>query len=141
MRVAFIIECHPMAVESLLGAEGENIEDLEHTLSRAIYARANFDFAFEEYIITPTTIEEADKRHMGFRRSQVLECQVRRSYTEGASKYICWTDHGYYINLLDKVEDLGHRVKVCLQDIRRSYALGEAILPGPSQLRHPHSKT
>ena len=131
---SFAIECHPMAVESLIGPDGENIENLEHTLEKGLYVRANFDFAFEEYFITPTTIAEADKHIMGFRRSQVIECQVRRSYIEGATKYVGWTDQGYSIHLPDGAEYVGHQVKVCLQDIRRSYALAEIILPGPASL-------
>ena len=41
-----------------------------------------------------------------------------------------WTDAGYYIELIDGNEYVGHRAKVCLQDIRRSYAVADVILPG-----------
>ena len=127
---AFLIECHPAVVESLIGADGENVEDLEHELNRGIYLRADFDCAFEEYTITPGTIEEFDAHQMGYRRAQVLECNVRRSSFEMTNKVIGWTDNGYYIELLDGVGHVGHRVKVCLQDIRRSFAVADVILPG-----------
>lgn len=127
---AFLIECHPAVVESLIGADGENVEDLEHELNRGIYLRANFDFAFEEYTITSGTIDEFDANQMGYRRAQVLECNVRRSSFENLNKVIGWTDAGYYIELLDGVGHVGHRVKVCLQDIRRSFAVADVILPG-----------
>lgn len=127
---AFLIECHPAVVESLIGADGENVEDLEHELNRGIYLRANFDFAFEEYTITAGTIDEFDANQMGYRRAQVLECNVRRSSFENLNKVIGWTDAGYYIELLDGVGHVGHRVKVCLQDIRRSFAVADVILPG-----------
>ena len=117
-------------VESLIGADGENVEDLEHELNRGIYLRADFDCAFEEYTITPGTIEEFDAHQMGYRRAQVLECNVRRSSFEMTNKVIGWTDNGYYIELLDGVGHVGHRVKVCLQDIRRSFAVADVILPG-----------
>ena len=127
---AFLVECHPAVVEALIGADGENIENLEHEMRRGIYLRANFDMEYEEYEIRSAFIDELDKEVMGFRRAQVLECNVRRSAFENASKVVGWTDDGYYIELLDGQEYVGHRAKVCLQDIRRSYAVADVILPG-----------
>jgi len=132
---AFLLECHPAVVETLIGADGENVEDLEHELNRGIFLRANFDFAFEQYVITNGSIEEFESSQMGYRRAQVLECNVRRSSFENLNKVIGWTDSGYYIELLDGVGHVGHRVKVCLQDIRRSYAVADVILPGTAALR------
>lgn len=127
---AFLVECHPATVEALIGADGENVEDLEHELRRGIYIRANFDMEYEEYEITSGTIEDFDRNHMGFRRAQVVECNVRRSSFDNMAKAIGWTDGGYYIELIDGQEHIGHRAKVCLQDIRRSFAVAEVILPG-----------
>ncbi len=127
---AFYIECHPGVVESLIGSDGESIEELEHELKRGLYIRANFDFDFEDFEIENGTIEEFDRRFMGFRRAQVLECNVRRSSTDGGSRSVGWTDSGYYVELLDGTEHIGHRVKVVLQDIRRSFAVADVILPG-----------
>ncbi len=133
---AFVVECHPAAVEALIGADGENVEDLEHEMRRGIYIRANFDMDYEEYEIQSSTIEELDRQLMGYRRAQVLECNVRRSSFENSSKIVGWTDGGYYIELIDGSEYVGHRAKVCLQDIRRSYAVADVILPGaPVQAR------
>lgn len=126
---AFLVECHPAIIETLIGADGENVEDLEHALSRGIYLRANFDAPFEEYRITSGTIEQFDRSHMGYRRAQVLECSVRRSSVEGMTKLIGWTDDGYYIELLDGSSHVSHRAKVCLEDIRRSFAVADMILP------------
>lgn len=127
---AFIVECHPAAVEALIGADGENVEELEHEMRRGIYIRANFDMEYEEYEIRSGNIEELDRKHMGFRRAQVLECNVRRSSYENLNKIVGWTDGGYYIELLDGAEYVGQRAKVCLQDIRRSFAVADVILPG-----------
>lgn len=133
---AFLIECHPAVVEALIGADGEVFEELEHEMRRGIYIRANFDLEWEEYEIRPGTIEEFDRKLMGFRRAQVLECNVRRSSFESFNKVIGWTDDGYYIELMDGREHIGHRAKVSLQDIRRSFAVGDVILPGnPSASR------
>ena len=127
---AFLIECHPAVVEALIGLDGENVEELEHQLRRGIYIRANFDMEYEEYDIVSGTIEDFDRKHMAYRRAQVLECNVRRSTFEAANKTVGWTDSGYFIELMDGSAYLGHRVKVVLQDIRRSYAVGDVILPG-----------
>jgi ribonuclease G len=131
---AFIVEAHPAVVESLIGADGENVEELEHELKRGIYLRANFDLAFEEYTIKAGTIDEFDRNRMGFRRAQVLECNARRSFFDHMNKIVGWTDNGYYIELLDGVDYVGNRVKVCLQDVRRSFAVADVILPGAAMV-------
>lgn len=129
---AFFVECHPAVVETLIGADGENVEELEHDLNRSVYLRANFDFGFEEYRIVPGLMEQFDRQYMGYRRAQVLECNVRRSALEASGKAIGWTDSGYFIELLDGQQHIGSRVKVCLQDIRRSYGVADVILAGGS---------
>ncbi len=127
---AFLVECHPAVVEALIGLDGENVEELEHEMRRGIYIRANFDMEYEEYEIRSGTIEEFDRICMGYRRAQVLEANVRRSAFENANKVVGWTDGGFYIELLDGMNHIGGRAKVCLQDIRRSYAVADVILPG-----------
>jgi ribonuclease G len=132
---AFLVECHPAVVEALIGLDGENVEELEHQMRRGIYIRANFDMEYEEYEIRSGTIEEFDRQHMGFRRAQVLEANVRRSAFEGSNKVVGWTDNGFYVELLDGNSYVGTRAKVILQDIRRSYAVGDVILPGSTVSR------
>ncbi len=127
---AFYVECHPAVVESLIGSDGEDIEELEHELKRGLYIRANFDFEYEDFEIESGQIEDFDKRYMGFRRAQVLECNVRRSNSDSSNKALGWTDSGYYVELLDGQEHVGHRAKVVLQDIRRSFAVADVIFPG-----------
>ena len=129
---AYLVECHPAVVEALIGLDGENVEELEHEMRRGIYIRANFDMEYEEYEIRGGTIEEFDRICMGYRRAQVLEANVRRSAFENANKVVGWTDGGFYIELLDGLNHIGGRAKVCLQDIRRSYAVADVILPGTS---------
>ena len=129
---AFVVECHPAVVEALIGLDGENVEQLEHEMRRGIYVRANFDMEYEEYEIRSGTIEEFDRQFMGYRRAQVMEANVRRSAFENANKVVGWTDSGFYVELLDGMSHIGGRAKVCLQDIRRSYAVADVILPGSS---------
>lgn len=130
---AFHIECHPAVVEALIGADGEEIEQLEHELNRGLYIRASGEEEYEAWEITSGWMPEMDRRNMGYKRSQVLECTVRRSSIEGSSKLIGWTDEGYYVELLGGSESVGQRVRVVLHDIRRSYAVGEVIVPGKAR--------
>ncbi|MDX2066406.1 MAG: Rne/Rng family ribonuclease [Fimbriimonadaceae bacterium] len=127
---AFLVECHPSVVEALIGLDGENVEELEHEMRRGIYIRANFDMEYEEYDIRSGTIEEFDRELMGYRRAQVLEANVRRSAFENVPKVVGWTDNGFYIELIDANEYIGGRAKIMLQDIRRSYAVADVIMPG-----------
>jgi ribonuclease G len=127
---AFSVECHPAVVECLIGSDGQEIEDLEHELQRGLYIRANFDFGFEDFEIESGSMEDFDRKHMGFRRAQVLECNVRSSALESQNKAVGWTDGGYYVELLDGLEHVGNRVKVVLQDIRRAFAVADVILAG-----------
>jgi ribonuclease G len=127
---AFLVECHPSVVEALIGLDGENVEELEHAMRRGIFIRANFDMEYEEYEIRSGTIEEFDRDWMGYRRAQAVEANVRRSSFENATKVVGWTDNGYYIELLDGAEQIGGRARVLLQDLRRSFAVGDVIMPG-----------
>jgi ribonuclease G len=127
---AFLIECHPSVVEALIGLDGDNVELLEHEMRRGIFIRANFDMEYEEYEITTGNIEDFDRRVMGYKRAQVVEANVRRSVYENVPKVIGWTDNGYYVELLDGKEHIGGRAKVLIQDLRRSYAVGDVIHSG-----------
>lgn len=133
---AFLVQCHPAVVETIIGSDGESIEELEHELGRGIYLRADFDCTYEEYEISSGTIEEFDRELMGMRRAQVLECNVRRSEFESVNKAVGWTDAGFYVELIDGNSYVGQRVKICLRDIRRSFAVADVILAGnPNHIR------
>ncbi len=127
---AFLVACNPAVVEALIGSDGENVEMLEHEMRRGIFIRADFDMQHEEYEIHSGTIEEFERDQMGYRRAQVVEVSVRRSAFDNAQKTIGWTDGGYYVELIDGLEHVGGRAKVQLQDIRRSFAVGDVIHRG-----------
>ena len=110
---------------------------LEHELKRGLYIRANFDFEYDEYEIKTTTIEEMDAKMLDTRRAQVVDCGVRSSSVNGLDKIIGWTDEGYYIELLTGQEMVGHRSKVIIQDVRRSFAVGDVIVAGAVKTPKP----
>lgn len=127
---AFLVECSPAVCEALVGPDGENVEDLEHLLRRALYIRSVPTLSQEEYTITPSTIEDLERKAMGYRRAQVIECNVRESTQQTPPKAVGFTDSGYLIDVVDGEAHVGKRVKVCLEDIRRSLATGSVILTG-----------
>jgi ribonuclease G len=127
---AFYVECSPAVCESLIGPDGENVEELEHRLRRAIYVRSNPTLAQDEYRIEEGEISDFDRELVPFRRAQVIECNVRASTLPGATKAVGWTDDGYYLELTEGEAHIGKRVKVCIEDIRRSFAIASVITTG-----------
>lgn len=127
---AFYVECSPAVCESLIGPDGENVEELEHRLRRAIYIRSNPTLAQDEYRIEEAEITELDRELVPFRRAQVIECNVRTSTLPGSTKAVGWTDDGYYLELAEGEAHIGKRVKVCIEDIRRSFAIASVITTG-----------
>ncbi len=130
---AFFIEAHPDVVEAFVGTEGENVEGLEHVLRRGLYIRAREDFGVDKYTIVSGRISDFDKQYANYKRAQVIECSVvaSESTTSQPPKIIGWSD-GFYLELSDGHQYVGKHVKVCLQDVRRSYATAEIIQPGSS---------
>lgn len=131
---AFLVEAHPSVIEALIGSDGEAVENLEHAMRRGIYIRANVDMQYEEYEITSGTIAEFDRRLMPYRRAQVVEVNVRRPADE-SSRAIGWTDDGFFVELLDGGDAVGHRARVSLLDLRRSYGVGD-VIPAPTSGRN-----
>ncbi len=130
---AFWIEAHPSVVEALIGLDGESVEDLEHEIRRGIYIRANFDFDYEDYEITAGTVDRFDREFLNLRRAQVVEVNVRRSAFENVNRVLGWTDDGFFIELLQGHDVVGSRSKVVLHDVRRSFGVGDLIMPGASR--------
>jgi hypothetical protein len=71
-----------------------------------------------------------DKELMNYRRSQVIEVNVRRSAFENVNRSIGWTDDGFFIELINGQESIGHRARVAIHDLRRSFGVADLIQPG-----------
>jgi len=125
---AYLVIAHPKVAELIIGPEGENVDELEHTLHCAIYVRGDPERHVESYDIRPGTMADFDRSWLGFRRAQVVECLVEPSSlaADGHLKFIGWTD-GFLLDLTDGAEYAGQRVKARLLDIRRSFAFAEVI--------------
>ena len=128
---AWLVECHPSVVEALIGMDGENVEMLEQEMRRGIFIRASMNMEYDEYEITSGTIDDLEREMMaGLRRQQVMACSVRRSAFENSARIVGWTDSGFFVELLDAAESIGHRRDVVLGDIRRSFGVGRVIMNG-----------
>lgn len=131
---AYLVIAHPQVAELLIGPEGENVDELEHTLHCAIYVRSDPNRHMEKCDIYAGTMSDFDRAWLGFRRAQLVECTVEPSTlsTDGNPKYIGWHD-GFLIDLSDGAEYVGRRVKARILEVRRSFALAE-VIPSPRPL-------
>ncbi|MEJ5251029.1 MAG: Rne/Rng family ribonuclease [Chthonomonadetes bacterium] len=125
---AYLVIAHPKVAEILIGPEGENVDELEHTLHCAIYVRSDPDRHIEHFDIRAGTMSDFDRLWLGYRRAQVVECTVEPSSlsANGDARFIGWAD-GFLLDLTDGAEYAGQRVKVRLLDVRRSFAFAEVI--------------
>lgn len=125
---AYLVIAHPKVAELVIGPEGENVEELEHTLQCAVYVRSDPNRHIESFDIRAGTMADFDRQWLGYRRAQVVECVVEPSSlgVNGSAKFIGWTD-GFLLDLTDGAEYAGQRVKVRLLDVRRSFAFAEVI--------------
>ncbi len=124
---AFYVECNPNVLECFIASSYENVESLEHKFSKGIYLRANPDMQIQEYDIIPGDITEFNKKHLNYRRSQIIECYLKPINPDTPQKLIGFTSSGYCIELNEGFEFAGDIVKVRLREIRRSYALASLI--------------
>lgn len=131
---AFLVEAHPAVVEALIGMDGESVEELEHEIRKGIYIRANFDLEYDEYEITGATVDLLDRELAMYRRSQVIEVNVRRSAFEASNKVVGWTDEGFFVELSNSENVIGQRARVVLRDIRRSFSVAD-LVGGPASVR------
>jgi ribonuclease G len=127
---ALLIEGSPEVSEWVIGDGGENVEALEHSVRRAIYVRANQEFAVDEYEITSGNADDIEKLLAHHKRAQIVDCDVlESSLSGGEAKAVGWSDDGFCLRLSNGVSHIGGRVKACLNEVRRSYALAE-VVPG-----------
>ncbi len=122
---AYLIEAHPSVIEHLIGEDGVMIEQLEHQLERALFARARPDLPLEEYRIQGGTLENLKRQHLPYKQLQVVECRVEPSILDEEAK-IGWTDDGYLL-IWEESAPQQSRTKAMLTEIHRSFAFAEPV--------------
>ena len=132
---AFVVSAHPDVCAHLVGAQGEDIEELERQLHRSIYIRAVPSWHHvEKFDIDPGTLTKFEQPLAPPRRGQIVEVQVGRDDPH-ADRAPWATGHllpqrAYQIELTNGARYGGQTVKVRLTDVRRSVAIGDVLPSG-----------
>ena len=135
---AFVVSAHPDVCAHLIGAQGEDIEELERQLRRSIYVRAVPSWHhIEKFDIDQGGLQKFEQPLAPPRRGQVVEVQVGRD--DPHSDRAPWaTGHllpqrAYQVELTNGARYQGQTVKVRLTDVRRSVAIGDVLPTGKIQ--------
>ncbi len=132
---AFVVSAHPDVCAHLIGAQGEDIEQLERQLHRSIYVRSVPSWHHvEKFDIDAGNLQKFEQPLAPPRRGQIVEVQVGRD--DPHSDRAPWaTGHllpqrAYQIELTNGARYAGQTVKVRLTDVRRSVAIGDVLPSG-----------
>ena len=132
---AFVVSAHPDVCAHLIGAQGEDIEELERDLRRSIYVRSVPSWHhIEKYDIDGGGLQKFEGALTLPRRGQTVECQVGRD--DPHSDRAPWaTAHllpqrAVQVELANGARYQGQTVRVKLTDVRRSVAIGEVLPSG-----------
>jgi hypothetical protein len=71
---------------------------------------------------------ELEREMMPWHGGQVVECEVAKMDLITPPRSAAWVD-GYFVDLANGSKLQGHTIRVRLTDVRRSFALGEPVLP------------
>ncbi len=124
-RDAFLITCHPDVAELMIGTDGNNIEELERCLRRALFVKADLNLHVEKYAIEGVDLADMEKR-TALRKAQVVECLVMRSILKEPGHCVGWSD-GHLLDLDDGVKMAGQRTRVRVLMARRAYATARVV--------------
>ncbi|MBI3946851.1 MAG: Rne/Rng family ribonuclease [Armatimonadetes bacterium] len=125
---AFMVTLHPDVAYMFIGAGGDNVQRLEQTLHRAVFARSDEDLHREQYRIVPGDLQEMDRQLQRVKPRQVMELPVVKHPLTQAPRAAAWVD-GYLVDLENGAPFIGERAKVRVRRMNRSFALGEVVLP------------
>lgn len=124
---AFLVSCNSQVAAYLVGEGGEEIEALEHQLQRAVYVRVSEELHQEKYEIQQGRMDDLDRKHLGFRRGQVLDVQVVRNALLAPPAATGHTESGYLVELPQGSKNIGQNVRARLVKIGRSIAQAEVL--------------
>ena len=143
---AFVVSAHPDVTAHLIGALGEDIEELERQLCRSIYIRSVPTWHhIEKFDVDQTSIQKIEQALTLPRRGQIVEVQIGRD--DPHAERAPWaTGHllphrAYQIEIANGARFSGQTVKVRLDDVRRSVAIGEVPGNPKEQSREPSRRS
>ena len=132
---AFHVRCHPLVATFLVGEDGTELEQLEHSLQRGVFVRVAHELHQEKYEIQPGKMDELDRRFNRYRRGQIVEVKVLRGGLLQAPAASACTESGLLVELPEGARLAGQSTRVRLVSVGRSSANGEAMSKGPDNAR------
>lgn len=128
---AILIHANPEVAATLIGAEGEGVEQLERMIRRPVYIRGNHDYHVEKYEIVPGDMLEMERQMMHFHGGQIVDCNVTKIDLITPPRSAAWAN-GYFVDLANGSRYQGQTIRARLTDVRRSFAIGEPVPPSNS---------
>jgi ribonuclease G len=128
---AILIHANPEVAATLIGPEGEGVEQLERMIRRPVYIRANHEYHVEKYEIAPADMLEMERQMMKYRGGQIVDCRVTKIEMVTPPRSAAWAD-GYFLDLANGARFQGQTIRARLTDVRRSFAIGEPVAPSTS---------
>ncbi|MGV3720507.1 MAG: Rne/Rng family ribonuclease, partial [Actinomycetota bacterium] len=128
---AILIHANPEVAATLIGAEGEGVEQLERMIRRPVYIRGNHDYHVEKYEIVPGDMLEMEREMMHFHGGQIVDCNVAKIELITPPRSAAWAN-GYFVDLANGSRYQGQTIRARLTDVRRSFAIGEPVPPSNS---------
>ncbi len=123
---AFLVTANPDVAFHLVGSLGEVIDEIERRLKTAVYVRSNEHMHIEKYEITPSDLAEVEHELLPWEPGETIDCQVVRNPFSALPRASAWLD-GYLVELENGGKYVGKRVRAKLNEIHRSYAVGEVV--------------
>ena len=124
---AFVVTCSPQVAAYFVGEGGEEVERFEHNLERGLYVRVSDMLHQEKYEILGGRMDDFDRKHLGYRRGQVVEVQVKRNPLLAPPASTGTTDTGYLVELPQGAKYIGQTVRARLVKVGRSLGLAEVL--------------
>jgi ribonuclease G len=124
---AILVMAHPDVVANLIGAQGEDIEKLEHQVHRAVYVRAEPHWHIEKYEVEPGTMQRIEQTYPIPKRGQVVECAIVKSVLSIPPWAAAHITGGYQVDIVNGGKFLGQNIRVRLLSASRSVAVGEVM--------------
>jgi len=131
---AILILVHPDVAAQLIGAEGEDIERLEHTLRRAIYIRTQPNWHIEKFEVEPGTMAKIEQNYPLPRRGTVIECNAEKCVLSPPPWATAHIAGGYQVDVTNAAKFVGQNIRVRLRTVGRSLAIGESLNTGGKPL-------
>jgi ribonuclease G len=130
---AILVLAHPDVAAFFIGPQGEDVEKLERQVQRAIYVRSDSSWHIEKYEIEPGSPARIEQVHPLPKRGQVLETVVTKSMLSTPPWAAAYSQGGFQIDISNGGKNVGQNVRIRLNSVCRSIAIGEVFGGGAAQ--------